>query len=108
MFQLESCGSSETSKDNTRFATSCILQNILERQPNLFNKASNLILADLDHSYDLSWSALPPRPEWENAQQKELRVSMVEEWVGDLDEEFEATGEKFNSCHMKQFLTTLL
>ena len=63
---------------------------------------------DLDCSYDLSWSALPSRPEWENTQQKDLRVLMIEQWMEDLDEAFKVTEEKFNSCHRRQFLTTLL
>src|SRR5436190_23984563 len=108
MCQLKSYGSSETIPDNARFATSYILRNILERQPDLFNEASNLILMDLDCSYDLSWSALPSRPEWENTQQKDLRVLMIEQWMEDLDEAFKVTEEKFNSCHRRQFLTTLL
>jgi hypothetical protein len=106
MRRLESGGLSETNENTARSATSHILRNTWARHPDLFNEASNLNLTDLDCSYDPSRSALPFRPERGNAQQKKLRESMLEQWAGEIKQEFERSGEKFmvtirnNSLHL--------
>lgn len=91
-----------------RLATCPILQMLLERHPSLFNKATSLILTELDCSYDISRSDLPLKLERENAPQKALRESMIEQWAEELDQEFQESGTSFNWSHKKNVLTTLL
>ena len=98
----------EKAENNCRFATSYILQSILECEPNLFNAAADVILSDLDFSYNLSPSSLSIEPELENSQQKHLRETMIETWLEDLDEDFKRTDEEFKPSHKKHFLSTLL